>query len=382
MGYLHLDTTICQNPKKPGRPCGDLVRVIRTAEATTMISCDGIGSGTGAHLAAQMTTARLAEQLAADIPLRRAFGAVVRGMERVRQRDDVYPYAVCNVARIGPEGTAAVLNYEAPRGILISERTARLLRHQPIGAPLASEADCVLAPGDALLLVSDGITQAGLGNGLANGWSEKGLLQYVNRYLAGGGELDELAEAVHKQALSLWGPAAGDDCTVLLARARKGVVANLLTGPPSVKGKDRAVARDFLAAEGQHIVCGATTAEIVARQAGQPVQIEQNPTSLMAPPKYEIQGVDLVTEGAVTLNQAYNILDADPGTYEEVSGVTELCDMLRIADRVNLTVGAARNPANTSIRFRQQGIIQRQRIANLLADKLQRMGKLVVYRTV
>ena len=382
MGYLHLDTVTRQSPKRAGSPCGDLVHCRRTAEATTLISCDGIGSGVRANLAAQMAVARLQELLDGGLSAARAFATVAATMEKARGDETVYPYAVFNLARIGPDGTATVLNYEAPPALLISGRRAGILPSTPMDVPNCSEATFVLGAGDSLVLVSDGITQSGIGRALPQGLGPEGVVDLLNRRLRAGAGVDDLAEAVHARALQLWGPQAGDDCTVLLATARRGVVVNLMTGPPSVAGKDRAVVGQFMAAEGLKAVCGATTAAVVARCSGRQVQVEQKPASLVAPPKYEIEGIDLVTEGAVTLNQAYNILDAEPQAWEEVSGVTELCRMLRMADRVNLTLGGARNPANQSIAFRQQGIIHRDRIALLLADKLRAMGKLVVVRNV
>ncbi len=110
--------------------------------------------------------------------------------------------------------------------------------------------------------------------------------------------------------------------------------------------------------------------------------MEENPQSLLAPPRYQIEGIGLVTEGAVTLNQLYNVLDEDPSAFEEVSGVTELHALVHAADRINIWIGGAENPATTDISFRQQGILSRHKILPLLAKKLQEMGKLVVVKEV
>ena len=103
---------------------------------------------------------------------------------------------------------------------------------------------------------------------------------------------------------------------------------------------------------------------------------------MVAPPVSSIEGIDLVTEGLVTLNQAYNILSEDPRKYEKESGVTSLCELLLMADRVNIMVGAAYNPANENISFRQLGLLSRRNIVDLLADKLRGMGKLVVIENI
>jgi hypothetical protein len=69
------------------------------------------------------------------------------------------------------------------------------------------------------------------------------------------------------------------------------------------------------------------------------------------PPEYEIEGIDLVTEGAATLNQAFNILDEDPDLYDEASAVTRLCRLLLEADIVHFLVGGAQNPGHNTITF-------------------------------
>lgn len=99
--------------------------------------------------------------------------------------------------------------------------------------------------------------------------------------------------------------------------------------------------------------------------------------SVIAPPRYAIKGINLVTEGAVTLNQVYNILDEDAGKLNEDSGVTELRLLLGVADKLNIIVGKADNSANEDISFRQRGVLSRKVLIPLLAEKLRQEGKLV-----
>jgi hypothetical protein len=186
-----------------------------------------------------------------------------------------------------------------------------------------------------------------------------------------------MAAEVHDHARLLWGLKSGDDCTAILASCRPGITVNILTGPPAHRADDRTLVGRFLQSEGRKVVCGATTAKIVGQRLGVSLEVEQS-ESLIAPPTYRLKGVDLVTEGAVTLNQAYNILDEDPTEYEEESGVTHLCDLLHGADRVNIFLGMARNPASGDIAFRQQGILPRIKVVPLLAERLRQQGKLVV----
>jgi hypothetical protein len=169
--------------------------------------------------------------------------------------------------------------------------------------------------------------------------------------------------------------------TVALVRCRPGKHLSILTGPPADASMDDEWVGRFLASPGAKVVCGSTTADIVARQLGETPDMDLDDRSIVAPPKYRLAGVDLATEGAITLMQAYNILEEDPSRYEEDSGVTELCDLFRSADRIHFFVGSAVNPAHKSIAFLQKGILPRVRTVALLRDALTKAGKLVVVDT-
>jgi hypothetical protein len=207
------------------------------------------------------------------------------------------------------------------------------------------------------------------------GWSSKEICSFLNGKL--NLDLNSPAKAVHDKARSLWQGFRGDDCTVISAICRVGKIVNIMTGPPADRGKDAAVTSNFFSQNGTKIICGATTAKVVAHHLGRQLQINRNDHSLIAPPGYSLEGIDLVSEGAVTLNQAYNILDVDPVNFEPDSSVSRLCELLIQADRVNFFVGSAENEAHADISFKQRGIIPRGKIVRLLAERLRRLGKLV-----
>lgn len=375
--YVHLEIEAAQSPKRPHAPCGDLFACDRTAVASTIVCADGIGSGIRARIAAQMCVSRILQLVRLGFSLRKAMASVVGTMQS--NRDPSRPFTAFSVARIMNDGIATIFSYDAPTPILISRYHAAPLpvRTVEMNAAIVNEADCWLEPGDGLMLMTDGITQAGLGNGLPEGWQTQGAAEYINHCLTNGSILPEIPELVHREARRLT-PRGGDDCTVLLAHCRRGQVVNLLTGPPRDRTRDREVVGRFLKSQGRKIVCGGTTAEIVSRTIGKKVTVDQESESMIAPPRYEIEGIDLVTEGVVTLNQVYNVIEEPPERLVEDSGVTELCAMLNEADRINLFIGGVQNRANGDISFRQQGILTRERILPLIAEKLRAAGKLVV----
>jgi hypothetical protein len=380
-GYVHIEVETVQSPKRPEWPCGDVVACDRNEAATSLVCADGIGSGIHAHIVAELCVSRLLGLLRLGTSLRSAMASMVRSMERNREPGGAF--AAFSVARILNDGMVTVLAYEAPPAILLSRHHAVVIpsRSVELGGTLVTESECYLEPGDGLLVMSDGITQAGLGHGLANGWQTDGMLRYANSRLTDGASPKELAALIHGEARKLW-VEGGDDCTVVTALCRRGQIVSIFTGPPSVPTLDATTARRLIQAEGLKVVCGGTTAEIVARTLGQSIAVEKDPQSMVAPPRYEIPGIDLVTEGAVTLNQVYNVLDEDLANLTEDSGVTELCALLNVADRVNIIAGGARNKASDDISFRQCGILTREHIVPLIAEKLRAAGKLVVIEYV
>jgi hypothetical protein len=409
--YTHVDVHTVQSSKKPEMPCGDMLATVRTNTGTTIICADGIGSGIRAHIAAQMCVSRLIESLQQELSLRTVFLSVATTMQSCR--DPKKPFAAFSIARIRSDGYATVFSYDAPLPILISRQGATVLANRPVPLPggLAVESNCQLDMGEGILLMSDGITQSGLGYGANTEWTSDGVVRFINSTISAKVKLSLAAEMLHKEALARWkgemqesqgtarsvssrsfspySPDAqhqaagyahkvtGDDCSIILGLCRTGQTVNILTGPPVDRDNDVPTVKRFLQLPGLKIVCGGTTAKLVAKYLNVQLEMESEPMSVIAPPRYGIKGINLVTEGAVTLNQVYNILDEDIAKLNEDSGVTELRLLLGVADKLNIIVGAADNSANTDISFRQRGVLSRKILIPLLAEKLRQDGKLV-----
>lgn len=378
MGYLHVEVDAASSAKKRAAACGDVWSVERTPEATTVLLSDGLGSGVKAAVAARMAVSRMTELLRRGFSIRQAFSRVVHTMHEARGTD--LPYAVLSAIRLLNTGEATVLSYEMPTPLYLTRNAAVPLQMRTItlDTELVGETGLFLEPGEGILLMSDGITQAGIGKTIKLGWTTEGVRRFLDECRSGGEPMEAMARLVHDKARQYWEGPFGDDCTALLARMRNGIIVNILTGPPADPRLDGEVAGRFLQMPGMHVVCGGTTARIVARRLGRPLDMEPSPQSLIAPPAYRLEGVDLVTEGAVTLNQVFNILDADPVDYEPDTGVTQLCRALRSADRINILVGTADNAGHADIAFRQRGIMRRSVIVELLVERLRAAGKLVV----
>lgn len=235
------------------------------------------------------------------------------------------PFAAFAVCRVLNSGHATILSYEIPSPILVDKRLAAYLprpRSYPLGLEMIAETNCTLDAGDAIILVSDGVSQAGLGHTYRMGWGMSLASGFVNGCLMDGIDLEQVPERILGRVKDLSGATYGDDTTCLLLLCREARVLNILTGPPSNEAKDAEVVRRFMEMKGSKAVCGSTTTEICARLLKTPAVIKGSTSDdYLKPPSYEIEGIDLATEGAITLNQVYNIMDEKADKLEAHSPV-------------------------------------------------------------
>jgi len=374
----YVETSTAQAVKRGQAVCGDHLIVLRSPESTVAVVCDGIGSAIYANIAAITTANRLAALLTGGTPIQDACAAVADSMHRARTED--IPYCAFSAARILKNGQYTVIAYDAPAPVLVRDGAARVAdqRFFTLGYELVAETTGVLQENEHLALFSDGISQAGIGESHALGWGSDGVALFLTRKLSQSMAPARLPQSVVDEAARLSGGVHHDDATFLLLGSRPARVVNVMTGPPSSRRFDRPFVEGFLASSGCRIVCGSSTADMVSRVLDRPIRTLHSVSASMAhPPEFEIEGIDLATEGAATLNQACNILDEDPDRYDEESAVTRLCRMLREADVVNFLVGDALNTGHDTITFRQLGVQSRKTVVSMLVRKLQDLGKLV-----
>jgi hypothetical protein len=383
MGYLHVEIEAQQVAKHPHSPCGDVLKVERYNTATLIFLSDGKGSGVKANIAATMCVSRLQGLIARGFSLRESVSAVVKTMIQAIEAD--LPYAVFTVARIQSDGYATILTYDMPEVIFVTNKYSTILEKREYldnGAMIA-ESNCYMNPNEALILTSDGITQAGMGLTYPEGWGIENVNKYINNLINKKVAVREIPLMLYQHAFEATGMKNGDDISSVLALTRLGVVANVLAGPPQRVEKSHEVASHFINMKGIKIVCGATTARIVGDELGKNVMLDDDEDNDgITPPKSTLEGIDLVTEGLVTLNQLYNVLDENRDEMRDDNPVTQLYDYLILADRVNFFVGTAFNPANVSMSYKQRGLIPRKKVIGLIAEKLREMGKMIVVTEV
>ena len=155
----------------------------------------------------------------------------------------------------------------------------------------------------------------------------------------------ELALRVRNEALLKWPDRrARDDisCTVIYFRHPR--EALVLSGPPFDAGRDGEFARLLHRGNQRKIVCGGTTAQIVSRDLNREVLVDMKSAGNNLPPASLIEGVDLVTEGILTLTRAAQYLEEGGGTSADPAG--RLVGQLLESDKIRFVIGTRINEAH------------------------------------
>jgi hypothetical protein len=222
------------------------------------------------------------------------------------------------------------------------------------------------------------VTQAGLGKGRSLGIGIEGVSDYINHRLLLGCELHELPEDIIQMSSKLTDGVHVDDTTVAILQCREAEQLSIVSGPPSNRVSDASFAERIMSAAGTRVICGSTTAEIISRELKKEIRLLKENISFGSPPEYIMDGVDMVTEGAVILNQVYNILGEKQESLLEGTPAQRLCAKMQEADVVTFIVGNAVNEAHSDLIFKQLGIRPRKATIKLIVEELKKMGKLVV----
>lgn len=205
-----------------------------------------------------------------------------------------------------------------------------------------------------MVAMSDGCPHAGIGLAFNFGWKVEDIAQFMQQLVAVGYTAKTLATMLVDQCDKEYGYHPGDDATACVVKVRKREPMNILFGPPRNRDDGDRMMSLFFSKEGKHIICGGTTSSIAAKYLGKPVKVSLDFERGDVPPVAEIEGVDLVTEGVITINKVIEYAkDAlgDNELYEKWSferdGASLICRLLfEEATDINFYVGRAVNPAH------------------------------------
>ena len=371
--------------------CGDKVEVLHTSDSHILILADGMGSGVKANILATMTSKILGTMFLRGIALEECVETIAETLPicRVRQM----AYATFSILQVYDNGSAYLVEFDNPACIFI--RNGRLeglhREYRQIEDRQVGEAHFSVQKGDVFLLISDGAINAGAGDLLNFGWTWDSVAEFALRESRKTATAMHLAAEVSQACNDLYQNHPGDDTTAAVLRIGERHAVHLMTGPAKEKTADEAMVRAFLEDEtALKIVCGGTSAAVVSRVLDKPLDMSINYVDSDVPPISYIEGIDLVTEGVVTMNRAMRLLEwytrdeeVDERFFDELeqpNGAAMLAQLLiEHCTELHLFVGEAVNEMyqNTDLPF-QLGV--RQKLVDQLVEVMKRMGKQVTVR--
>ncbi len=329
--------------------CGDNIAVSRHTDSVTLALSDGLGSGVKANILATLTTRIAMRMLEDNLPL----GEVVQALSETLPVCAVrkVAYSTFAIAQFFSQGSARVVEFDSPPAILLRERKVQPVDYEErrIDGKTIQEAELELVDGDWVVFVSDGVLNAGIGGVYPLGWGWEQAAQFLEKHAHRDLSAEDLADRVAEAVGELYADRPGDDVSVAVIKVRHKRVASVLTGPPSRREQDGPWVEHFTHRLGRRVVCGGTTAKIVARQMGQSLEVDLSTVTAEVPPVARIAGVDLVTEGILTLTRVRDLLAAGTDRAAvrfQVDGASSLLRLLLEVDHVHFLVGQALNPAH------------------------------------
>ncbi|MBT9153165.1 MAG: hypothetical protein DDT35_01394 [Firmicutes bacterium] len=226
-------------------------------------------------------------------------------------------------------------------------------------------------------MVTDGIINAGVGESFDLGLGEDGLMHFLTSPCTNWHSAEQLADFIVKLAHTCYRNQLGDDCTAVALRVRAPKMVTVLSGPPLSPENDVAMVQALMEGNSsKKIVCGGTSAKIVARILKAEIETTLEYIDPRVPPVAIIKGIDLVTEGVLTLNRCYEILREVQSVCEfprTTDGATLLAKEIWNAEEVRFLVGKSFNQAHANIEELMQ-LAPRQYIITRLVSLLNSRG--------
>ncbi len=381
--HFHIEVHCAQKNFGEERICGDvfLTKKVLEENRTIMVLSDGMGHGVKANILATLTSTmslnftlehkepeKIAEIIMNTLP-----ECSVRKMN----------YATFTIIDIESDGEVSILEYDNPQTVIF--RGNQVL--DPHWNCIIMQSDknagkeiktCRFRPQkeDRIMVCSDGISQAGLGTDqFPFGWGIANAREYVLKLISNNADLSarRLGNKVVTMAHKIDGYFSRDDSSCAMIYFREPRKLLVCTGPPYEKEKDLLLAKAVKGFKGKIIISGATTADIVARELDRKIEDSLNFDDPDLPPVSSMGGIDLVTEGILTLTKVTRILKDYNSSYPLGKGPADrIVSMFRESDEIHFIIGTRINIAHQDPSLPVDLEIRRtvvKRMAKILEEK-------------
>ena len=363
--------------------CGDHVDIVEPSDdSTVIVLSDGLGSGVKASILSTLTSKIISTMLAEGLSLEECVETIAATLPVCSVRG--VAYSTFTIIHLKNNHTAELIQYDNPHAIIIRDEQNwdYPKTEMNIGGKKIFKSVIKLQENDIFVVMSDGCPHAGIGMSYNFGWKREDIIEFIETLAPAGYTAKTLSTMLVDECDKLYGHKPGDDATACVVRIRKRVPMNMLFGPPSNRDDADRMMSLFFSKEGKHIICGGTTSSIAAKFLRKPLKASLNFEQSDVPPIAELEGVDLVTEGVITVNKVVEYAEDYLGEnkhYEHWSfkkdGASLICRLLfEEATDINFYVGRAINPAHQNPDLPINFNIK-MNLVEELSKSLKKMGK-------
>lgn len=362
MNNIFIDVDYAQIYKHGQKIGGDVFLLSRNPENNQIVATlsDGLGSGVKANVLASLT-AHMAHKLSfSPIDLNHSAKIIMDTLPVCKERK--ISYSTFTIADIrykenNEDIEVNLVEYDNPPSLRFkgsepvywTREKTELQREGAFKKEIVSSSSFKLSASERLIMFSDGVTQSGLGRSLPLGWRLDGVREFIKKEIEANPDISsrELSRAIVQKANSLDGLCSKDDITCVVVYIRKPRRTLIVTGPPFTKEADEILGEKIKAFDGRKIVSGGTTVQIVARMLGKKLTVDMKCWSKDVPPASKMEGIDLVTEGMLTLSRVATILEKrlNPAELPD-DPAKRFVEILLDSDQVHFLVGTKINEAH------------------------------------
>lgn len=369
--------------------CGDKVEILHTPDSEIAILADGMGSGVKANILATLTSKILGTMFIEGAGIDACVETIAKTLPICKVRE--VAYATFSILQVFHNGEAYLVEFDNPNCVFVRDEQVvdypykeRLIEGKNI-----REYRFRVSINDCFVLMSDGVIYAGAGELLNYGWTWENMAEYTLSCVKKTLSASRLAAMLSQACDDLYENKPADDTTIAVVRVIDRHVVSIFTGPPKNKEEDGRVMKEFMSQEGLKVVSGGTSANIAARVLGKEICTVPDTQNPDVPPMASIEGLDLVTEGVLTLGKALSLLkryenDAfDTAFFDELdanNGASRLAKMIiEECTEVHMFVGTAVNTAheNSNLPF---DLSIRMNLVEQIKEVIEKMGKTVVVK--
>ena len=335
--------------------CGDHIDIVEPADGSTVIVLsDGLGSGVKASILSTLTSKIISTMLAEGMALEECVSTIAATLPVCSVRG--VAYSTFTIIHLKQNQIAEIIQFDNPHAIMIrNDKNCDYPKQAMyVDGKTIYRSVIKLQENDIFVAMSDGCPHAGIGLTYNFGWKRDEIIGFMEALAAGGYTAKNLSTMLIDECDRLYGHKPGDDATACVVRIRKREPMNILFGPPYYHDEAERMMSLFFSKEGKHIICGGTTSSIASKYLRKPLRASLNFEKSDIPPIATLEGVDLVTEGVITVNRVLEYAKdyiGDNKLYEEWNfrkdGAAQISRLLfEEATDINFYVGRAINPAH------------------------------------